>query len=229
MAVITSEKAIDLAVKYLSFKARTVSEMNGYLKKKEIDHEIIVEVLKRLKEYRYIDDKVYLKNYVENNRNLTYYGSKRMIQDLKRRGISEELLLTLEDLFPQAEEYRCGLLVTQKSLKSLAGKTTLQKRQKLYAKLTRMGYPSEMVRDLIRTEITEEEEPLELSAEQLAANEKKLREKLNRDYHKYVRTLGNKGIVGKELLFRVQKNLRGRRYPEEMIDEKLAELRNPDE
>lgn len=228
MALITSEKAMDLAVKYLSFKARTVSEMSGYLKKKEIDKEIIIEVLKRLEEYRYLDDKVYLKNYVENNRNLTYYGSKRMIQDLKKRGISDDLLLTLEDLFPQEEEYRCAELVAKKTLRSLSGKTTTQKRKKVYDKLGRMGYPTEMALEIIRAEISEEE-PLELSEDELAAKEKKLREKLNRDYHKYTRTFRNKGIVGKELMFRVKKSLMGRGYPYEMINEKLAKLKNPEE
>ena len=99
MAEITREKAMDMAVKYLSFKSRTSSEMVEYLKKKNVDDNVITDVMKKLGEYRYIDDVVYLKNYVENNRHLNYYGSRRMTQDLKKRGISDDLLLSLEDLF----------------------------------------------------------------------------------------------------------------------------------
>ncbi|MDP2843817.1 MAG: RecX family transcriptional regulator, partial [Acetobacterium sp.] len=119
MAEITREKAIDMAVKYLSYKARTSSEMTDYLKKKNIADTIIAEVIEKLKDYRYIDDRVYLKNYVENNRHLNYYGSRRLVQDLRKRGISDTLLLSLEDLFPKDEEYRCCQTVAKKNLRAL--------------------------------------------------------------------------------------------------------------
>lgn len=113
MAEISREKAMDLAVKYLSFKSRTSSEMVEYLKKKNVDEKIIAEVMQKLGEYRYIDDQVYLKNYVENNRHLNYYGSRRMSQDLKKRGISDQLLLSLEDLFSKQDEYQCCEIVAK--------------------------------------------------------------------------------------------------------------------
>lgn len=224
MAIITKEKAMDLAVKYLSFKSRTTSEMVEYLKKKNVEAEIINQVIIKLGEYRYIDDTVYLKNYVENNRHLTYYGSRRMIQDLKKRGIADELLLTLEDLFSKEEEYQCCETVAKKNLRTLNGQTTAQKRKKLYDKLGRMGYPNEMILDIIRALISTEE-PLELNEEEIAIAENKLREKLNRDYQKYARTHGNKGAEGKDLMFRIKKSLMGRGYPYEMINEKLDQMK----
>ena len=132
MAEISREKAMDLAVKYLSFKSRTSSEMIDYLKKKNVDEKIIADVMQKLGEYRYIDDVVYLKNYVENNRHLNYYGSRRMSQDLKKRGISDQLLLSLEDLFSKQDEYQCCEIVAKKNLRILKGQTSAQKKKKLY-------------------------------------------------------------------------------------------------
>lgn len=223
MATITREKAMDLAVKYLSFKSRTTNEMVEYLKKKNVEAEIIDQVIKKLGEYRYIDDEVYLKNYLENNRHLNYYGSRRMLQDLKKRGIGDELLLTLEDLFPKEEEYQSCEAVARKNLRTLNGQTAAQKRKKLYDKLGRMGYPNDMILEIIRILISEEE-PLELSEEEITVAENKLREKLNRDYEKYARTHENKGAQGKDLMFRIKKSLMGRGYPYEMINEKLDEM-----
>ena len=224
MAEISREKAMDMAVKYLSFKSRTSSEMIDYLKKKNVDEKIIAEVMQKLGEYRYIDDQVYLKNYVENNRHLNYYGSRRMSQDLKKRGISDQLLLSLEDLFSKQDEYQCCEIVAKKNLRILKGQTSAQKKKKLYDKLGRMGYPTEMVLEVIKSLILEEE-PQELSAEELAFEEQKLSEKLNRDYEKYLRVHRRKGAVGKELMFKIKKSLMGRGYPYALINEKLEARR----
>lgn len=224
MAEISREKAMDMAVKYLSFKSRTSSEMVEYLKKKNVDEKIIAEVMQKLGEYRYIDDQVYLKNYVENNRHLNYYGSRRMSQDLKKRGISDQLLLSLEDLFSKQDEYQCCEIVAKKNLRILKGQTSAQKKKKLYDKLGRMGYPTEMVLEVIKSLILEEE-PQELSADELAFEEQKLSEKLNRDYEKYLRVHRRKGAVGKELMFKIKKSLMGRGYPYALINEKLEARR----
>ncbi len=224
MAEITREKAMDMAVKYLSFKSRTSSEMVEYLKKKNADDVIITDVMEKLGEYRYIDDVVYLKNYVENNRHLNYYGSRRMTQDLKKRGISDDLLLSLEDLFSREDEYQCCEMVAKKNLRALKGQTSVQKKKKLYDKLGRMGYPTEMVLEVIKTLVLEEE-PVELTEDELAYEEQKLSEKLNRDYEKYLRAHQRKGAVGKELMFRIKKSLMGRGYPYELINEKLEAKR----
>lgn len=224
MAEISREKAMDMAVKYLSFKSRTSSEMIDYLKKKNVDEKIIADVMQKLGEYRYIDDAVYLKNYVENNRHLNYYGSRRMSQDLKKRGISDQLLLSLEDLFSKQDEYQCCEIVAKKNLRILKGQTSAQKKKKLYDKLGRMGYPTEMVLEVIKSLILEEE-PQELSADELAFEEQKLSEKLNRDYEKYLRVHRRKGAVGKELMFKIKKSLMGRGYPYALINEKLEARR----
>ena len=224
MAEISREKAMDLAVKYLSFKSRTSSEMVEYLKKKNVDEKIIADVMQKLGEYRYIDDVVYLKNYVENNRHLNYYGSRRMSQDLKKRGISDQLLLSLEDLFSKQDEYQCCEIVAKKNLRILKGQTSAQKKKKLYDKLGRMGYPTEMVLEVIKSLILEEELQ-ELSADELAFEEQKLSEKLNRDYEKYLRVHRRKGAVGKELMFKIKKSLMGRGYPYALINEKLEARR----
>ncbi len=222
--MITREKAMDLAVTYLSYKSRTSSEMIEYLKKKNVAAEIIADVLQKLGEYRYIDDAVYLRNYLESNRHLTCYGSRRLIQDLKKRGIGDDLLLALPELFPEELEYQCCKMVAQKNMLRLKGQTPVQQKKKLYDKLGRMGYPIEMVQEVIRT-LVFEEEPLELTADELAYQKQKLSEKLERDYQKYLRAHRNKGVTGKELSYRIRKSLLGRGYSYELINEKIEAMR----
>lgn len=215
-----TEKAMDMAVKYLSFKSRTMSEMVNHLKKKEVEDSVIDYVMEKLLEYRYINDEIYLKNYVENNRQLNYYGSRRMLQDLRKRGISEALLLSMADLFPKEIEYQCGLTIATKNMKLLNGQSVLQKKKKIYDKLNRMGYPMDMVLDIIK-ELDLKDEPIELSEAEIERGQKKMEEKLNRDYEKYERQHKKKGVLGKDLENRIIKSLLGRKYPYEMIKSKL--------
>lgn len=219
-----TQKAMDLAVKYLSFKARTENEMVEYLKKKNMEEDTIEHVMAKLREYRYINDEIYLKNYIEYNRQVTFYGSKRIRQDLGRRGISDDLLLCLEDLFPREEELLCCQSTAEKNLRKLKGQTVEQKRKKLYDKLSRTGYPSDMISGVIRT-LDLEEEPIELSEDEIAQKQMKEMDKLNRDYEKYERTHKNKGFKGKDLEYRIIKSLMGRGYPYEIIKTKVAEMK----
>ena len=55
-------------------------------------------------------------------------------------------------------------------MRILKGQTSAQKKKKLYDKLGRMGYPTEMVLEVIKSLILEEE-PQELSADELAFEE----------------------------------------------------------
>lgn len=223
MGEITREKAMDLAVKYLSFKSRTSSEMVGYLKKKNVPDTIISEVMQKLDEYHYIDDAVYLKNYLENNRQLNCYGSRRLLQDLKKRGLSDDLLLLLVELFPREVEMLCCEMVAKKSLVLLKGQTPFQQKKKVYEKLGRMGYPTEMVLEVIKNlELTDES--MELSEDDLVWEEKKQQEKLDRDFQKYLRTQRQKGLAGKVLIYQIKKSLMGRGYPYELINEKIEAM-----
>ena len=56
--------AYDLAVKYISIKVRSCLEVHEYLEKKELDKEIIHEVIEKLKSQKYFDDFVYAKAFV---------------------------------------------------------------------------------------------------------------------------------------------------------------------
>jgi len=224
MSVNQNQKAMDLAVKYLSFKSRTESEMVEYLKKKNMEVETIDHVMGKLREYRYVNDEIYLKNYVEYNRQVTRYGSKRIRQDLGRRGISDDLLLSLEDLFPREEELLCCEALAEKNSEKLKGQTVQQKRKKLYDKLSRMGYPSDMISGIIRN-LDLEEAAIELSEDEVALKQMKEMDKLNRDYEKYERTHKKKGFTGKDLVYRITKSLMGRGYPYETIKNKMADMK----
>lgn len=220
-----NEKAMEMAIKYLSYKNRTKSEMIIYLKNKNVLEKEIQRVIKKLEEYKYIDDHSYIKNYVNTNRYVNFYGSKRMQQDLKKRGLKEEVLFTLETLFPECEEYELCKTLGEKYLKRFKNLPETQKRKKLYDKLIRLGYSSEMVSDALRT-LDLKSEPLILTEEEEALAKAKTHEKMKREYERYLRNYTKKGFVGRELGYRISKGLMGRGYPYEAIQEFLFKIKS---
>ena len=91
-----SEKdtAFDLAIKYISKYQKTESELKDYLQKKGFLQTLCEETLKKVKDYRYIDDKMYVENYIKNNKGR--YGINKIKQNLKQKGIQDDVILGIE-------------------------------------------------------------------------------------------------------------------------------------
>lgn len=213
-----TEKGIDTAVKFLSFRSRTEKEVVDHLWKKKYGETIIIEIINRLKEYRYIDDQAYLKNYLASNFQMNPYGKIRIRHDLKRKGLSESVLDRLDDYYSRDLEKKfCGELVA-KYQSQFQGKTIPERKKKLYNKLLRLGYEGTMVLDCLD----------ELSWEENNEKKDQVKErlKLAADYEKYKQRHQKKGYQDYELEQRIFRNLAGRGYSfediKEMMDEKKA-------
>ncbi|MCH5152484.1 MAG: RecX family transcriptional regulator [Clostridiales bacterium] len=90
-AVFDSEKSVafEKAMGYLGRGMKTVKQMRDYLTKKAYSPEVVDYVIRRLKEYRYIDDEEYAKTYVEHNSSTK--GERRLKQELVSKGIALSL------------------------------------------------------------------------------------------------------------------------------------------
>ena len=212
------EKGIDAAVKYLSFRSRTEKEVVEHLFKKDYGEKTIECILDRLKEYRYIDDQAYLKNYLSNNAQVTRYGKIRIRHDLKRRGLKESILDQLDYYYPRDLEKKFCEELASKHLSFIHGNSIPERKKKLYNKLLRLGYESTMVLDSLdqlNWEHTIEEEREKVEA--------KKRLKLEEDFEKYKKRHLKKGFKDYELNQRIFRNLAGRGYSFEMIKEIMDE------
>jgi len=87
------EKALSLAYRYLSFRPRTITEVERYLQKKALKYLFspgeIAAALELLKDQGYLNDLEFIKSFV-NSRNALKPKSKRMLEmELKKMGISQ--------------------------------------------------------------------------------------------------------------------------------------------
>lgn len=83
---------------YSEYMLRKKLILNAY------PNDIIDEVVEFLKQYRYLDDYMYIQMYV--NQSVSKKSKKQFVFDLKRKGISKELLEQYFDEYPYCEEQR---------------------------------------------------------------------------------------------------------------------------
>jgi len=102
------QSPFDRALKYLSFRSRSIKEMHDYLARKEYEEEDIVDTLKQLVELKFLNDNDFARLFTENRQRKG--KSKKSIEfELKMKGIhknqSEEILEDANSDFKTAMEY----------------------------------------------------------------------------------------------------------------------------
>lgn len=84
--------AMNLAVRYLSYRARSEYEMSVYLKKKNVSYKMIHQVVRHLKELKYLDDTVYCKQYIHSRCTCKPRSKYALTMELKNKGIDDSLI-----------------------------------------------------------------------------------------------------------------------------------------
>ena len=109
-------KAKEMALRYLSFRDRSIGELRKYLKEKNIDPEKIEETLKDLAEAGLLNDSLYCANYIR------YAAGKgrgplRIEKELREKGIDPQTAkVEMEAFFEETDERAQALALAQKAL-----------------------------------------------------------------------------------------------------------------
>lgn len=147
-------KAYQLALHYLSYQLRTISEMKTYLRDHEVEAEVINEVIARLQKQQLLDDHAYAKAYVRTQLRLSLKGPYVLQRELQRKGIRdadiiEEALALFDDDMIVQKGQKLAMQVWQRQ-KRLSARAREQKiRQRLQTK----GYRAQDI-DLIWPQLT---------------------------------------------------------------------------
>ncbi len=87
--------AFDRAVGYISHMPRSRRETERYLRDKNYAKEVISEVVEKLIDYRYLDDRAYAQTYARQKS--AKYGMFRIRAELKLKGVSDEIIAEIAD------------------------------------------------------------------------------------------------------------------------------------
>jgi regulatory protein len=98
------KKARNRALRFLTYRARTVKELETYLQQKEFAAGIVTAVVAEMKDYGYIDDYKFARDFI-NYRKSRGFGKKRIKYELKLKGIERDCIEELiADSFDREEE-----------------------------------------------------------------------------------------------------------------------------
>lgn len=128
----------NLALYHLSFKARTEKEVREYLKKYDIDKNIVSQVIANLKEDKWINDGQYAYAIINANQLSGDKGPYVLTQKLAQKGISKS---TIEEILNDFDFSEVAQRVANKLLKKYEGKLPARALQdKIIQNLTNKGF-----------------------------------------------------------------------------------------
>ena len=131
-------KAQDTAVRYLGYKMRTRREVENKLREAQYPDGLIERVIDFLIKYDYINDELYCKKYIKETLKLRPKGIFLIKQELKARGVKEEIIdEALNEAEIDEEALAQGLLVKKYEDFAAMDKKELAK---VYAFLQRKGF-----------------------------------------------------------------------------------------
>lgn len=129
--------AMAKAGNYLSKMQKTEKELRDYLLKKGFEMQICVKVVEKMKEYGYVDDSLYAKNFVKFKSKLC--GRKKIAFELRQKGISENVVD--ENVNKIQDELLTARKMLEKYLKNK--EFDLKMKQKAYRFLFSKGFKND--------------------------------------------------------------------------------------
>lgn len=150
-----SNKSINSAIKYLSYRQRSIKETRDHLNKKGYDDSIIQRTIDYLLEKNYLNDYEFAQSFIKDKSYLNKYGINKIRYELLNKGISKDIIAkTLK--FDNDEEYDNAMELANKKMKSYKNQDRNSIYRKLGGFLQRKGYRYETVSKVLKEVLNEE-------------------------------------------------------------------------
>ena len=136
---------MDVAIKYISIRLRSIKEIIEYLKKKEDNTELIDIAVSKLIKLGYLNDDKFAKAFIKDKLNFTSMGDYKIKMELQRLGVSYDIIednISLIDENLLEEKIKKYIEKDIRTNKKYSG--TMLK-NKIYNHLVSSGYSKEKV------------------------------------------------------------------------------------
>lgn len=136
---------VDISIKYISIRLRSIQEIKNYLQNKTEDKEIIDIVTSKLLNLGYLDDDKFTKAFIKDKLNFTSMGEYKIKMHLQRLGISYNIIeenISMIDENVLEEKMKKQI---EKYLKSNRKYTGTNLKNKIYNHLVSEGFTKERV------------------------------------------------------------------------------------
>lgn len=144
------DRAIIKAYRYLARSSRSENEVRSYLGGKGFNQKVVSQVIGKLKEPGFIDDRKYAHGYVEKGRN-EHAGILRLKAGLENKGIENKIVeKTLKKFnINDKSQLRDAEKLMKMKLKQLGGEISDKILKKIYYNLARQGFEEHVIEELL--------------------------------------------------------------------------------
>lgn len=141
-------KAKDQALKFLTYRQRSKSEIINNLKSKGYEEDIIENTLTYLEEYGLVDDLEFAKAFMRDKINLNNFGPERIRYELYKKGVHNNII---EEVLKEYDgEYERALALAKKRLPSYKKDDINAIYRKLGGFLQRKGYSYDCINRVLK-------------------------------------------------------------------------------
>lgn len=148
-------RAFDRAALLLARRPYSISEIRRYLRGKDIPPAALEDAVQRLADLGYVDDRAFAQFWVENRERFRPRGPRALRQELRQKGIAEEIIgEALAGVDAEESAYRAA----QDQVRRLRGQPRDMFRSRIGAFLVRRGFGYDTARDVTDRLIRELEE-----------------------------------------------------------------------
>jgi len=140
------ERAMQQAMLFLSYRARSEKEIRQNLSKHEIPDAVIEETVERLRQSGFANDKQFASAWVENRSTFRPRGRRALTLELRQKGIDEATIESaLEDVDEETLAYEAG----QKKARKLRVQDWSEFRKKMSEFLARRGFSYSVIAPIV--------------------------------------------------------------------------------
>lgn len=114
------ERYVGLVLRYLGVRSRSEKEIRDYLVKKQASLEMIEAIIKKLYEYKLLNDETFARSWIRARARSRPRGKRLLAMELKQKGIEKELIdkvLSEEDEEVPDELTQAKQLIARRILK----------------------------------------------------------------------------------------------------------------
>lgn len=139
------QRGYAIALNYISYRPRSILEVEQYLKRKEILEAYYEEIITRLQHQGYLDDEQFAQKWVANRQLLKPRGKYALRAELREKGILTDIIDNVLSTIDEEDEREQALLVGRKKMRQWKGKPWHEARPKILRFLTYKGYEMDAI------------------------------------------------------------------------------------
>jgi regulatory protein len=144
----------EIALNFLSYRIRTVSEIRKKLKEKKISAKTSNKIIAYLEDSGLTNDEEFAKALIEEKIKNKPVGIRVLKQKLFEKGVPKQVgEEVLEKVFENVDEKSLAMVNYRKLQPKLKGKDKNEQKRKVYEYLTRKGFGYDVINEIIYEEI----------------------------------------------------------------------------